>query len=156
VCDARTLCHRMHDNPRLQFRDGLRGLGTNIQTLYIYRHILGLLEACGELTPRRKRATVNVLWPLAHRIARTHLAEAREVVDWVYRLDPDFCPPEGGALGGLYRHLGFAATERLLGVRRLLLASLRSRSAARSRRASPGAPADRGRVRPRVTVVGSS
>jgi glycosyltransferase involved in cell wall biosynthesis len=121
-----TLCHRMHDNPRLQFRHGLRGVGTNIQHLFIYRQILSLLEHRGELTLRRKRAAINVLWPLAHWIARTHLADAREVVEWIHRLDPDFRPPESGMLGALYRHLGFAVTERLLSARRRLRGQRRS------------------------------
>jgi glycosyltransferase involved in cell wall biosynthesis len=126
VCDVPTLCHRTHDKPRLQFRDGLRGMGTNIQHLFIYRQILSLLEHRGELTLRRKRAAINVLWPLAHWIARTHLADAREVVEWIHRLDPDFRPPKAGMLGVLYRHLGFAVTERLLSARRRLRGQRRS------------------------------
>ena len=43
VCSTPTLCHRQHTKDRLQFRGALRGVGTNIQHLYIYRQILRLL-----------------------------------------------------------------------------------------------------------------
>ena len=126
VCDTPALCHRHHKQPRLQFRNGLRGVGTNIQQLYIYRQILALLQNRGELTDRRKRAAINVLWPLAHRIAISHLDEACRVADWIHELDPDFRAPEKGVLGSLYRQLGFRLTERILSARRRMLSPLRS------------------------------
>ena len=115
------LCHRHHDRGRLQFRRGLGDVGTNIQHLLIYRQALRLLEQRGELTPRRKRAACNVLWPLAHRIAYTHPAEGADVAAWVHELCPDFRPPEPGALGHLYERFGFRHTERILRLRRTLL-----------------------------------
>ena len=121
ICEMPTLCHRHHEKGRLQFQGRLRGVGTNIQHLYIYRHILSLLERRGELNARRKEAAVKILWPLAHWIAYTHLEEACEVADWVFRLDPEFQVPEQGLIGSLYRKLGFYHTERLLRMRRLLL-----------------------------------
>jgi glycosyltransferase involved in cell wall biosynthesis len=118
VCPTATLCHRHHDKGRLQFQSSLRGDGTNIQHLYIYRQILKLLENRGELTLRRKKAACKILWPLAHWIAYTHLEEACEVADWVFKLDPDFQIPEQGIVGRLYRNIGFRKTESLLRFRR--------------------------------------
>ena len=115
------LCHRHHDKGRLQFRGALRGTGTHIQHLYIYRQVLRLLEARGELTARRKMAAAKILWPLAHRIAYSHLDEACDVADWVLKLDPEFRVPEPGMLGSFYGRLGFRRTERLLALRRLLI-----------------------------------
>lgn len=119
------LCHRHHAKPRLQFQSGLASAGTNIQELYIYRQILHLLELRGQLTPRRKRAAVSVLWRLAHRIGYTHPAEAHGLAQWIQSLDPDFRAPEPGVLGYLYRHAGFAFTERILRLRRNVLSPFR-------------------------------
>ena len=119
------LAHRHHERGRLQFRPGLGSIATNIQHVLIYRQALGLLAQRGELTDRRKRAACRVLWPLAHRLAYTHPEDAADLAAWVYELCPDFEPPEGGALGALYERLGFAATERILRVRRSLLAPFR-------------------------------
>jgi glycosyltransferase involved in cell wall biosynthesis len=126
ICPKATLCHRHHDRQRLQFRGGLASVGTNIQQLYIYRQILRLIEERGELTTRRKRAAIKILWPLAHWIAYTHPAEARGLVDRIYEMDPDFVPPERGLLGQLYRHLGFRLTEDILRLRRQGLGWARS------------------------------
>ena len=128
ICPVTTLCHRHHAKGRLQFRGSLRGVGTNIQHLYVYRQILILLEMRGELTTRRKKAACKTLWPLAHWIAYTHLDEACEVADWVFKLDPDFQIPERGLPGTLYRSLGFRRTERVLALRRAALAPFRRRT----------------------------
>ena len=127
VYDEPALCHRHHDRGRLQFAAGLRDVGTNIQHLLIYRQAVGILADEGKLTTRRKRAAAKAMWPLAHWIARTHPEDAAEVADWVYRLDPEFEPPEKGALGKLYRKLGFRRTEQILTFRRRLMAPLRPR-----------------------------
>jgi hypothetical protein len=103
------------------FRRGLRATGDHIQHLYIFRHILSLLESRGELTERRKRAPTKVLWSLAHRMAHSHLTDAGELVDWIYELDPGFEVPEEGILGFLYRRLGFRETKRLINLRRVVL-----------------------------------
>jgi len=121
ACPEPTLCHLHHDRGRLQFQSGLRGAGTNIQQLYIYRQILRLLEERAELTERRKRAAAIALWPLAHWLAYHDLEEARAVALWIGRLDPGFSPPERGILGLLYRKVGFSATEKLLRLRRQLI-----------------------------------
>jgi glycosyltransferase involved in cell wall biosynthesis len=121
ICLMPALCHRHHSKGRLQFQGALRGVGSNIQHLYIYRQILSLLNRKGELTVRRKAAAVKVLWPLAHWIAHTHRAEACEVADWIFELDPNFQIPNPGFLGELYRRVGFRWTEHLLSFRRFLL-----------------------------------
>ncbi|HWA97891.1 MAG TPA: glycosyltransferase family 2 protein [Pirellulales bacterium] len=118
---------QMHDTYR-----GMKSVVANWQYLNIYKRILGELERRNQLTPRRARAATNVLWPLAHNIAYTHPAEAAEVVDWIYRLDPAFLPPESGVLGSLYRRLGFPRTEQLLRLRRAVVSRLR-----RSKQATP-------------------
>jgi glycosyltransferase involved in cell wall biosynthesis len=128
VCSAPTLCHRQHTKGRLQFRGGLRAVGTNIQHLYIYRQILNMLDQRGELSPRRRRAACSILWPLAHRVGYSHLDEACEVAEWVFKLDPGFRVPEKGLLGLLYRRTGFRKTELLLRFRRNVLTLFRARA----------------------------
>ena len=128
VCSTPTLCHRQHTKDRLQFRGSLRGVGTHIQQLYIYRQILRLLDQRGELTPRRRRAASKILWPLAHWTAYSHLNEACEIAEWVINLDPEFRPPEKGLLGVLYRRIGFRQTELLLRLRRNFLALFRTKT----------------------------
>src|ERR1700730_816511 len=116
-----TFVHRHHAQERLQFRPGTRGIATNLSQLEIYKKALAILEQRGELTLRRKRAAIRVLWPLAHSIARTHLDEACKVVEWIGALDPEFVPPNDGILGKCYQSLGFVGTEKLLGARRSLI-----------------------------------
>jgi hypothetical protein len=125
VSPVTVLCHRHHERQRLQFRGGLGGLGTHIQTLNIFRQILKLLEDRSELTMRRRRAANKVLWPLAHWIAYTDIEEGNRVARWVFELEPEFSPPETGPLGLLYRNLGFATTERILRLRRSVFFSWR-------------------------------
>ena len=125
VCGTPTLCHRHHGQGRLQFQGGFRGDGTNLQHFYIYKQVLTLLEERGELTQRRKKAAALIIWLLAHWIGYSHLEEACEAAEWVHRLDPQFSVPESGLLGALYRRLGFRSTERLLRMRRALLAPFR-------------------------------
>ena len=116
--------HRHHGQERLQFPNGMRMVVTNYQHLAIYRRILGRLEARGDLTPRRRRAAVKILWPLAHWIAYTHPEEGAQVADWIRQLDPEFIPPDPGWLGKLYRGLGFRKTEAILRLRRTLVRHL--------------------------------
>ena len=126
VCSMPTLCYHHHTKGRLQFKGGLRGVGINIQHVYIYRRILRLLEQRGQLTPRRRQAASKILWPLAHWIAYSNPNEACEIAEWVFNLDPRFRPPENGLLGALYRRLGFRKTELLLRLRRNVLALFRA------------------------------
>lgn len=111
--------HRRHGGERLQYTAGFKrdlGYWTHIA---IYRKVLGLLEQRGELTPRRKQAAIRTLWPNVRSFAKAYPREAAEVVDWIYRLDPQFVPPVRPALALAYRLLGFAMTERLLRLRSL-------------------------------------
>jgi glycosyltransferase involved in cell wall biosynthesis len=125
VHDGQALCHRHHDRGRLQFRSGLRGVGTNLQHLQIYRQILAMLSRAGELTPRRRRAAAGALWPLATWIGYSHPQDAAIVSDWIYELDPTFVPPGRGLMAFCYRKLGFRRTQRLLTWRRAALAPFR-------------------------------
>ena len=109
--------HRRHSGERLQRTAGFtRDLGywTHIS---IYRKILGLLELRGELTLRRKRAAVRMLWPSVRTFARAYPKDAAELFEWIKRLYPEFVPPERRAVILGYRTLGFAMTERLLALR---------------------------------------
>jgi len=111
--------HRRHAGERLQHTAGFKrdlGFWTHIA---IYRKTLGLLEDRGQLTLRRKRAAIRMLWPNVRAFARAYPREAAEVVDWIYRLDPEFVPPVRPTLALAYRVLGFSATERLLRFRTL-------------------------------------
>ena len=121
VCSEPVLAHRHHSQDRLQFPKGMRAVATNLRHLMLYRKILGRLESRGDLTPRRKRAACRILWPLAHWMAYSHPDEAYEVAEWVVELDPQFCAPESGMLGVLYRRIGFRKTELLLRFRRNFL-----------------------------------
>ena len=82
------------------------------------RRILAELEQRGDLTSRRARVAAKMLWPVAHQLAYTHLAEGARVARWVRELDPDFRLPDRGLLGVMYARLGFVPTERILRVRR--------------------------------------
>lgn len=125
VYDAPALCHRHHKKSRLQAVLGMRRVAQKLQHIRLYIYVLQRLQTRGALTMRRRGAAAKVLWPEAHGIAYTHPAEAAEVADWVFELNPDFTPPEPGFLGWLYRNAGFRWTERILRLRRLLLAPFR-------------------------------
>src|ERR1022692_14808 len=117
-----------HDSQMQANYRGMKAVATNWQQLEIYRRLLGELERRGELTQRRQKAACKVLWPLAHWIAYSHPDEACEVAEWVFQLDPEFRVPESGALGMLYRHIGFRKTELLLRLRRNFLALFRAKT----------------------------
>lgn len=110
-----------NDQMQANYR-GLKAQVTNWQHLNIYKKILSRLELSGKLTENRKNAACDILWPLAHWIALNHINEANEVVNWIYELNPSFKIPQKGVLGSLYKKMGFKNTERLLGLRRKLLA----------------------------------
>jgi hypothetical protein len=126
ISEGSVLCHRHHDEARLQFGHGIRSLGTDLQQLRIYRNVLYQLHRTDRLTMRRRRAAAEMLWPLAHRIAKRYLDEGEELAEWIYELDPSFTPPEAGVLGWMYRHVGFRYTEYVLRLRRLLLTPFRT------------------------------
>jgi glycosyltransferase involved in cell wall biosynthesis len=118
---------------------GIQGVAAHWQLLSIFRRILRELDVRGELTLRRRRAACRVLWPLAHWIAYTHLQEAADLAEWIFSLDPNFHVPERGLLGVMYKTLGFRATERVLRLRRMLLAPARAITPTQS-----GTPSSRG------------
>lgn len=120
VMDGPALCHTYHKKGRLQFQSGLRSACTNYQHLLIYKNILRQLAEAGRLTPRRVKASISILWPLCHWIAKMDINEAAGVLRWIKELDPEFKIPETGILGQLYNKIGFKATERLLHLRRLV------------------------------------
>src|SRR5262249_45924452 len=115
------LVHRHHERSRLQSGHGLRNAVTQWHHLQVYRKALSLLESHGQATFRRKRAIARMMWDVAHRIAYVAPSDAADVVEWIYSLDPYFEPPNVGALGVLYRTIGFANTERILRMRRAFL-----------------------------------
>lgn len=109
--------HRRHSAERLQRTAGFKrylGYWTHIS---IYRKILGSLDQRGELTLRRKRAALRMLWPSVRTFARGYPDEAAEVFEWIMRLYPEFIPPERRTVSFGYKTLGFAMTERLLALR---------------------------------------
>lgn len=112
--------HRHHASGRLQKTSGLQRSLAHWTYISIYRKALGMLAASGELTARRKQAAIDHLWPLARNLAKTHPHEARDVVDWIFQLNPQFDPPIRRSLGLAYKVLGFTATERLLRFREAL------------------------------------
>jgi glycosyltransferase involved in cell wall biosynthesis len=120
VYEGYPLLHRIHSTDRLQLRSGIQQSVQNFQHYTIYRKAMALLENTGQLNQRRKNAATNSLWPLAHWIAKTHLQDAIGVVNWIYKLNPDFQIPEKGSLGWMYRKMGFANTEKILRLRRIL------------------------------------
>ena len=115
-----TLAHRIHSRERLQRPSGLQETADHLARYKIYKSAFLRLEAIGELTQRRKNAGCDILWHLAHWVAKTHPAEGKEIYDWVYELNPSFAPKENLLIHRLYHSLGFIKTERLLQFRRLL------------------------------------
>jgi glycosyltransferase involved in cell wall biosynthesis len=105
--------HRHHDASRLQRASGFRRSFQEWTTLEVYRKAVKLLEARGELTPRRRRAAAKTIWPVVRNLAKTQLEEAAAGADWIFQLDPGFVPPERKLLRRAYRLLGFRTTERL-------------------------------------------
>ena len=121
VFNGSSLCHLQHEKGRLQFQKSIASVCTNYQHLLIYKNILGQLADNGCLTQRRINAAINILWPLAHWIAKDSLDEGIAVAEWIYQLNPDFKIPQKGSLGWMYRKIGFKQTERLLNMRRSLV-----------------------------------
>jgi glycosyltransferase involved in cell wall biosynthesis len=113
--------HRRHDGARLQRTAGFKRDLANWTFIAIFRKVLDLLEARGELTLRRKRAAISTMWAVVRSFAKAYPNEAAEIVDWFHQLDPDFRPPVRPSVALAYKLLGFARTERLLRLRAALL-----------------------------------
>jgi hypothetical protein len=105
------LIHRHHLKERVQFPTGLHASATNWQDLQMYRKATKMLSDRGELSPRRRKAIAKSLWPLAHRIAATHVNEACGVVRWIYELDPAFTIPHDRLVDELSRVVGFRMAQ---------------------------------------------
>jgi glycosyltransferase involved in cell wall biosynthesis len=114
------LGHRHHDKGRLQFQNNSTLVCTNYQHVLIYKNILKQLSESGCLTKRRIKASINILWPLCHWIAKYDINEAASLLKWIKELDPDFKIPGNGFLGLMYNSLGFKTTEQILNTRRRL------------------------------------
>ncbi|MFT3867256.1 MAG: glycosyltransferase family 2 protein [Nibricoccus sp.] len=91
------------------------------QMLGIYRRTLNVLAKRGELTPRRVRAAVPIIWQAAHALAHTHLSDAAEAAAWCAQLQPGFVPPDSGPVRLCFRLLGYRMTHRILRLRRWIL-----------------------------------
>jgi glycosyltransferase involved in cell wall biosynthesis len=118
VFNEPAFCHLQHKKGRLQFQKSVASACTNYQHTLIYKNILKQLADTGHLSPRRINASIKILWPLAHWVAKDFLDEGVEIADWIYQLNPDFKVPNKGPLGWMYRNLGFKHTEQLLRIRR--------------------------------------
>jgi len=120
IYNAPALCHVHHSKGRLQFQKSMASVCTNYQHVLIYKNILRQLAETGRLTERRKNAAINVLWPLCHWIAKTNIKEASELLGFIRTLNPAFKIPDSGAVGMMYRAIGFVPVEKLLRLRRLV------------------------------------
>jgi glycosyltransferase involved in cell wall biosynthesis len=120
IMNKPALCHLNHEKGRLQFKQGMANTCINYQHLLIYKNILNQLKQTGRLTPRRINASVNILWPLCHWIAKDDINEADNLLKWILALKPDFKIPENGLLNFLYKNAGFKTTEQILQARRLV------------------------------------
>jgi glycosyltransferase involved in cell wall biosynthesis len=115
-----TLAHRIHEQARLQTTNGLQESANYLARLNIYKKSFDKLAASGELTQRRKNAACNILWHLAHWVAKSHIKNGEEIYNWVYQLNPEFLPTENLGINRLYKTIGFVKTEQLLRLRRSL------------------------------------
>jgi glycosyltransferase involved in cell wall biosynthesis len=121
VFNEPALCHLHHQKGRLQFQKNIAATCTNYQHLLIYKNIIKQLAATNRLNARRVKASINILWPLCHWIAKDNIDEANNLLQWVYELDNEFKIPEKGLLGLLYNYAGFKTTEKLLRLRRKII-----------------------------------
>ncbi len=115
-----TLAHRFHSNLKLQTFDNFESCYHNLALLLIYKRAFKILSNENRLSSRYKKAGIKVLWPLAHWVAKSHIKEAVEIVNWIYDLDPNFEIPEKGILKFMYKYLGFNRTEKILSIRRAI------------------------------------
>ena len=106
--------HRQHPGDRLQRTTGFRRDLACWTFVAIFRKVLAMLEARGELTLRRKRAAIATMWDNVRTLAKTYPDEAAEIVDWIDRLDPECRPPVLRTLAVAYKTPGCATTERPL------------------------------------------
>ena len=91
----------------------------NWQHIQIYKRIIKQLEAEGRLETKYKKAVSTILWTLSHWIAKYNTKEARNIVNWIYELVPDFVIPDKGFLGFMYKYVGIGITHKLVRFRNL-------------------------------------
>jgi len=120
ILNEPALCHLNHENDRLQFQKSMASACTNYQHLLIYKNILKQLSDNQRLNQRRVNASLKVLWPLCHWIAKDDIHEGVETFEWLNQLDKTFKIPDKGILGWMYKKLGFKQTEKLLNIRRAI------------------------------------
>jgi glycosyltransferase involved in cell wall biosynthesis len=116
-----TLAHRAHQQERLQSVSGHKSMLANMASLKIYQNAMAQLADSNLLNERRKNASIKMLWPLAHWVAKDNIEDAKLIYHWIKTLNPDFKIPDRGMIGFCYRNFGFSATEKLLKLRRILL-----------------------------------
>jgi hypothetical protein len=121
IFNEATLCHLHHEKGRLQFQQTLASGCTNFQHLLIYKNILRQLDETGRLTPRRIKASINVLWPLCKWIAKNDIREATGLLAWIKQLDPEFKIPEKGLMGFMYKKIGVNSTNKIFRFRRFFI-----------------------------------
>lgn len=128
IYDKFAFVHFHHRQGRLQTEAASIDLiAQHAMELRMYKKVLSLLQARGELTDRRRRAPLRArLWPLAHSISRYDPRAASELMRWIRELNPHFEVPGTGLPARLYRSLGFEMTSALLRWRRRVLQTFRS------------------------------
>lgn len=112
------LAHRMHNKEKLQLATGVSAAVNDLAILMIYKRTFTILATRNQLTQRYKNAATNLLWHLAHWVAKTDLQKAKEIYRWVYELNPDFKAGDGNTISKYYKILGFSLTERIFSIRR--------------------------------------
>jgi glycosyltransferase involved in cell wall biosynthesis len=115
-----TLVHSVHTKERLQNPSPWQESADYLARYKIYKKTFQLLADGGELTQRRKNAACNILWHLAHWVAKAHIDAGEDIYNWVYELNPQFVPTENLSLNRLFKTFGFARAEKLLRLRRSL------------------------------------
>lgn len=113
-----TLAHRIHSKDKLQKVNSLSDQALHLASLNIYKNAFKRLKADESWNARYLNASLKILVPLMHWIAKKHIQEANEVLLWIKSLKPDFSFPNNNLQHRLYNIIGFKNTEYLLGVRR--------------------------------------
>jgi glycosyltransferase involved in cell wall biosynthesis len=114
-----TLAHRMHTKARLQTPSDPDAYANHLARLNIYKNCFDTLAKNGTLTQRHRSAACDILWHLAHWIAKTDIMKGYATYNWVYELDPNYTPAENLSIARLYKMFGFKKAEQLLRFRRM-------------------------------------
>lgn len=114
-----TLIHRHHDRGRIQFGTGSVAIAANLQKRQMYQKVVNILEHRGELTERRRLAPARDIYALAQRTAGYNWSEAREILAFLFRLNPGYRPSNIGR-NRLYRMLGFVPAQVIVNALRAI------------------------------------